>query len=179
MARYSDIRRGGELKYALDNWITHMTDYESRDSGIGQGQERGEQSTVYVVPFMKDLTLDQVVEVSVTATHLSALRSYIASADGAEVIEAIGTKTPIVIKGFRPARVTWFRNATKVKSVQTSKVTKLKYLKYEGDRSACPFGRQTDSDDQQDAYNAVRAQLKAEAGLAVNRISLVRERFAA
>lgn len=179
MARYSDIRRGGELKYALDNWINHMTDYENRESGIGQGQERGAQATVYVVPFMKDLTLDEVVEVNVTATHLADLRTYITAADGAEVIEAIGSKTPITVTGFRAARVTWFRNANKVKTVATSKVTKLKYLKYAGDRSACPFGRAADSDDQQDAFNAVRAQLKAQAGLAVNRVSLVREKFAA
>lgn len=179
MARYSDIRRGGELKYALDNWVKHMTDYENRESNIGQGKERGTQKTLFVVPFMKDLTLDQVVEVGATADQFAVLKEFIDAADGAEVLDAVGSKTPVTIKGFRPARVTWFRNATKTKTVATSKITKLKYLKYAGTRYASPFGRKSDTSDQLDAYNSIRTGLKAKEGFAVSRVSLVREKFSA
>lgn len=178
MARYTDIRRGAQLKFALDNYVDYLQNLGQGESGIGQGTERGAQSTVYVVPFGKDVTLDTIVETRVTATHLTALKESIDTSTEAEILDAAGNKTVSKIHGFRPARIVWFRNTAKQKTVETSKVTKLKYLKYAGDRFSAPFGRKTDNSDQVDAYNSIRSILKAKSDYAVNRVSLVRERFA-
>lgn len=182
MARFSDIRRGAELKYAFDNWVNYMTDYENRPSNIGQGTPRGEQKDVYLTPFGEDVAADELAKASVTVAHLEVLRPHIAAVTAASLVEPdsdgnLGGKKATDIIGFRPARVVWFRNQNKVSTVATSKVTKLRYLKYEGDRYSCPFGKGTANDDQQDAFKALKARLRAQT-FATNRVSLVREKYA-
>ncbi|MEL7354054.1 MAG: hypothetical protein AAFN38_21710 [Cyanobacteria bacterium J06560_5] len=175
--RYSDIRRGGQLKIDLDNYINYLT--QPRERNVGNGGDRSPQTAVYVTPFGKDLDTDELASVNAPQSGYAALNSFLVASNGADLTNAIGTKTPVEINGYRPAKVVWFRNATKVKTVVRSSVTNRQYLKYEGDRDTCPFGRAAATDDMMDVFLAIKADIKqANSTLEVNRISLTRERIA-
>jgi hypothetical protein len=177
MSRYSDIRRGAELNRSLTNYINHLSNPPERN--VGGGTARDANKPVYVVPFGTDIATDEVVEVAATQAHWAALSTYINQVGtGAEVLEAPGANTVVTVGRIIPARIVWFRNATKTKTVARSAVTNNQYLKYAGDRNSLAFGRENPDDDMYDAYQAIRATIRAAtAQLAVNRISLTPERI--
>ena len=177
-SRYSDIRRGAQLNEDLNNYINYLS--TPRTPNVGGGTPRGAQRQLFLTPFGQDIETDQVVQVQANADSYTALSAYIVSGNGAAVDTAVGTKTIANLKGFRPARVVWFRNATRSVTVARSEVTNRQYLKYAGDRASCPFGRATATDDQMDVFNAIKADiLTNNASLEVNRVSLTREKISA
>ena len=177
-SRYSDIRRGAQLAEDLNNYINYLQ--TPRTPNVGGGTPRAAQQTVYLTPFGMDIDIAERVEANVSQDSFTALSSFIAAGNGAELDTTLGSNTVIRLGKFRPARVVWFRNASKVTTVARSAVTNRQYLKYAGDRDSCPFGRATATDDQIDVFNAIRADiLTNNASLEVNRVSLTRERISA
>jgi hypothetical protein len=176
MGRFSDIRRGGELKQALDSYVQYLQNPPARQ--INSRGDRDPSITAYVTPFGFDIEADEVVEVSANEQGFNRLQAIVNGAGtGAQVSNALGSASVTQVGRFRPARVTTFENGTKTKTVERSRYTNQQYLKYAGDRFSCPFGRNTATDDIDDAYQQIRAALKARAGLAVNRVSLSPERL--
>lgn len=175
-ARYSNIRQGRQLNDALGNYITYLQ--TPRTPKINSRGDRPPSQVVYVVPFGQDLATDEVTPVNSPTAGVGRLSGLInAAGTGGEVLTTLGAKTPAYVEGFNPARLVTFENATKTKTVATSDVTKLPYLKYTGERFTCAFGRKTATDDLEDVFQALYAAARARTGLQVNRISLVIERF--
>lgn len=176
--RYSRIRQGAVYNEALQRYVTYLTTAATRPRRLNSQGARGTTQTVYLTPFGFDIATDETVSAKVNPDHYTALSTYINGAStGASVSNAIGANTLVTERGFRPARIVWFSNATRSVAVATSDVTGIQYLKYNGDRQSCPFGRNTATDDEVDAFNGVKAAiLQATASRAVNRVSLSREK---
>ncbi|MEO0538387.1 MAG: hypothetical protein AAF215_31555 [Cyanobacteria bacterium P01_A01_bin.123] len=177
--RFSRIRQGAYYNQGLTNYINYLQTSATRPRRIGQQGPRNLTLQVYITPFGFDIATDELVPVKANPDSYTALSTYINGAGtGAQVGDTLGANTVVTERGFRAARVVWFRNATRAVNVTTSDITGLQYLNYTGDRDSCPFGRNTATDDQIDAFNAVKAAvLQATAGAnSVNRVSLSRER---
>jgi hypothetical protein len=175
--RYSRIREAGQLNIALTNYIQYLT--QPRERNVGTRGARPDSKAVYVVPFGFDLpaTTERVrVRNSVDGYTDLAARINVAGTGG-KVADALGSNTVAQVGQFSPARLVWFRNATRSTSVVRSDITNLEYLKYAGDRSSCAFGRENADDNEYDAFDAIKSSILATSGLAINRVSLSRERY--
>ncbi|MEM6353589.1 MAG: hypothetical protein AAF766_22795 [Cyanobacteria bacterium P01_D01_bin.14] len=178
MARYSDIRRAAQLNQALQNYINYLG--TPRTPNVGGGTPRGPQQQLFIQPFGQDLPLNSRVQVQASTDSYAALSQYIVAGNGAEADTAIGANSVVNLPKFRPARVVWFRNPTRTVQTATSGVTGQRYLKYNGDRDSCPFGRAAADDDQMDVFNAIKADiLTTNTNLEVNRVSITREKIGA
>ena len=174
--RYSRIRSANQLADAL----AKLRAYEDRPKTpkVNSRGARDPAKNVYIVPFGKDLDTDEVVRVRNSIDGYAALNLQInASGTQGEVTDARGTKTPVVIPGYRPARIVWFRNQTRSVTVGRSDATGIQYLKYNGDRSTCAFGRKATTDNQYDAFDEVKTAITNAPGLVVNRVTLTPERI--
>lgn len=172
--RYSRIREAGQLNLALTNYIQYLT--QPRERNVGTRGARPESRKVYVQPFGFDIPTDEIAEVNNSVDGYNALNAEINGAAGAEVQPGRGSLASALVGGFTPARVVWFRNATRSTSVVRSQVTNLQYLKYAGDRFSCAFGRKAAGDDEHDAFREIKTALVNPA-FAVNRVSLSREKY--
>lgn len=177
--RYSDIISSARLRPALDRYVQYLEGTVTRPSRINTQGDRQATNPVYVFPFGMDLAVDEVITAFYSTARDNVLVPIINAVTGVDVSVALGAKTPVERRGFRAARVVWFRNATKTKTVGTSDVTGLQYLRYAGTRSSCPFGRDDASSpaDIFDSFDQIKASLKSQPNLAVNRVSLTKESF--
>lgn len=175
--RYSRIRQAAELNQALTNYISYIT--TPRDRNVGSRGPQEPRKSVYVTPFGFDLQTDEIVRATNGVADYTALAARVNGAGtGGQVTDALGTKTIATIGRFSPARVVWFRNATRTTQVVRSDVTNLQYLKYNGDRASCAFGRAAADDNEYDAFDAIKADiLQANASFETNRVSLSREKY--
>ena len=174
MGRFSDIKRGGELKTKLDRYTQYLQNPPARR--LNSQGDRAPSQQVYITPFSFDILGTETVAVNANRDGFTQLATAINGGARSEVLAAIGSKTPKDVGRFRPARVSVFQNPTKTKTTPNSKFTGQPYLKYAGDSYSCPFGRKTVGDDIQDAYAIVRTALRARPNLLVNRVSLQVER---
>ena len=176
-SRYSNIRQAAQLTQALAN----LRAYEDRvpNPKVNSQGARDAAKNVYIVPFGTDLETDEVVRVRNSVQGYTALSALInQSGNQGETTDALATKKATVVGGFRPARIVWFRNATRSVTTPISEATKIKYLKYNGDRSSCAFGRGAATDNLYDAFNQIKTTvLGSNPSLAVNRVSLTPERI--
>lgn len=176
-SRYATIKRAAQLTESLRN----LQIYENtiRPRKVNSRGAREPSKNAYVTPFGTDILTTEVVRVRTSVPGYTALATLINMPDNqAEVADTLGAKEIRTVGGFRPARIIWFRNATRSVITKKSDVTKDDYLKYDGDRDTCPFGRKVIADNQYDAFNAIKtAVLGSNAGLAVNRVSLTPERI--
>lgn len=177
--RFSDIRRAGRLRPALDRYIQHLSGAATRPSRIGTQGPRGATQQVYIYPFGFDLAANQVLGARVDPAHLAVLQSFVNAPTGAGVETALGANDVSPISKFRAARVVLFRNQTRSVQVATSDITGLEYLKYNGDRYSCPFGRDdaASAADMHDVFQEIKGALLAVTGFEINRVSLTREKL--
>jgi hypothetical protein len=174
MGRFSDIKRGGDLKAKLDAYALYLQNPPARR--LNSQGDRAPSQQAYLVPFSLNLETDEVVAVTANRDGYTQLANAVNQGAKSEVLNALGSKTVADVGRFRPARVNVFQNATKTKTTPNSRFTGKPYLKYAGDSYSCPFGRKAAADRLQDSFGIIRAALKARPNLLVNRISLQPER---
>ncbi|MEO1349061.1 MAG: hypothetical protein AAFW84_09715 [Cyanobacteria bacterium J06635_15] len=175
MGRFSDIRRANQLAAAL----TALRQYEDtvREPQIGSRAGQEARQDVYLKPFGIDLGgPDERVAVSNGVDSYAILSPFIVAANGAEVSNAIGANEITTVGGFRPARVVWRRAVNKNLIARRSKFTNQQYGTYSNvDRYSCAFGRNLETDNIIDVFNAIKADIKAQGGFEVSQVSLTRE----
>ena len=174
--RFSDVKRGAKLKTALDNYITYLQTAGTRPSRIGTQGPRNLSVFLYVQPFTVTVAADEFLQAKATPESNTKLRTVVDGTSLAAVTATLGANTLITLPKFRASRITYFENSTRSVSVQSSDVTGLQYLKYAGERFSIPFGAQTATADQTDAFlQAKAAILAANAAAAIKRVGLNRE----
>lgn len=175
--RFSNIRRAAQLQAALTAYTTWLT--EPRQPRINSRGARPPSKAIYVTPFGFDLETDELARARNSVEGYTALASTInASGTGGKVVDTLGTNSIATVGRFSPARIVWFRNASRSVQEVRSEITNQDYLKYNGDRSSCAFGREQADDNMYDAFDAIKAALTAaNSSLEVNRISLTREKY--
>lgn len=174
--RYSRIVQSSRLRSAADRYIAYLQGQLDRPSRVGTQGPRKNTKLVYVTPFGFDIATDEIYQSTVDPDAYSYLQGLINANDG-EVADTT-TKDVAPVTGFSAARIRILVSATRSVEVKTSDVTGLQYLKYNGTRHSCPFGRKTDTDDMHDVFQAVKtAFFTANQTAAVKRCNLGRERF--
>ncbi|MGD1906448.1 MAG: hypothetical protein ACFB0C_10705 [Leptolyngbyaceae cyanobacterium] len=173
--RYSRIRRGAQYNEALTNYITHLS--TPRVPNLNSQGPRNLNKTVYVNPFKIDIAADELARAKMNPDHFVRLGARVnAAGTGGSVEENLGANSIVALSKFRAARVVLFHNATRTVTVETSEVTRQRYLKYAGDRFSCPFGRNLENDDEADAFLGIRAAIEAAETGDIVRVSWTREK---
>lgn len=175
MSRYSRINQGAKLEAARVAKQLYENNAATRPSRIGQGTPLELDARVYILPFTVKVEPDEVIAAKAYNDGFTTLGALINQSTVAAVDPAIGAKTVVNIPKFRPARVVWFRNATRSAVPATSEVTNLRYLRYNGTSFSCPFGASIDANDMIDSFLDVKSRILATGGFAVSRVSLTRE----
>ena len=171
--RYSDIKRGGELKTALDNktaWDLNTNGARKTKRLTGGTGTKRDQKTVAILPFSikpaSPPTTYYLVKMggkSFTTTGATAFGK--TKADNyydSTPTSVAGAKRPP--SGFSPARLSTFQSTatgTTIDYVQ-AKATKLYYPKRTGDSFHYPIGRllsAPDTADEQETKTAITADL--------------------
>lgn len=176
--RFSRIKKGAYYNGALQRYIQYLQEAATRQPRVGNRGALEERQQVFVTPFGKDLAVDGVAATRAAETSVTTLAALInAAGTGGEVLTSLGGKTVVATPGFSPARVNYFRNASRQVEIETSEFTGKQYLKYTGTRFSCPFGRKAAGDDQDDVFAAIKAGIMAQGGFQIKRVSLQVERW--
>lgn len=173
--RFSRIKQGAKLEAARLALRAYEDSAGTRPSRVGQGKARDLDAICYIMPFTINVLATEVVAAKAYNNGYTTLAALINASTVAEVTNSIGAKTLVNIPKFRPARVTWFRNATRSVTTPPSKFTNQQYLKYTGTTFSCPFGATADTDDLISSFLDVKTRVLAQTGFQVSRVSLVRE----
>lgn len=177
MSRYSDIYRAGRLSQALANLNARRTNPPPPQ--INSRGARGAQTTIYLSPFSYDIAIATLLEQKNNSDSWNALNTLFATANEASAVTTLGANTAVSRRGFSAAAMVVNRSATRNVQVTTSDLTGLQYLKYNTDRLSLKFGRGAADDDEEDAFNALRAAyLAANTNFEINRVSWKREKVA-
>jgi hypothetical protein len=139
------------------------TKYLDRLRGLGQGENVGTKGSrpaskaLYVQPFGQDLGTTLYLKCSALDPSWTALKGY--SEISSRTKETIaGTDSGIKIKGFKPARIVR-RTKDATGTVATSKLTGLKYMKYNQPSVSAPIGRKSATDTIGEAFQDVFTQI--------------------
>lgn len=174
--RFSRVRQGGKYKVAMDNYIQYLQGIATRPSRVGTRGAQPRRIPLYLTPFGFDIPTDQIYEARATEEDYNFLSPQITP--HAEVLNAPGSKEAVKRRGFKAARIVFFGNSARSVTVVKSDITKMDYLKYNGERRSCPFGRKAVDDDLNDVFGEIRAALNTQySNYEVRRISLDPERL--
>lgn len=174
--RYSNIIQSGRLRAAADRYIAYLQGQLERPSRVGTQGPRKNTKVVYITPFGFDIPVEEIYQSTVAPDAYTYLQGLINANDG-EVSETT-TKTAAPARGFSAARIRILISANRSVEVKTSDITGLEYLKYNGTRHSCPFGRKTETDDQHDVFQAIKtAFFTANSTAEVKRCNLGREKY--
>lgn len=175
--RYSQIKRGAEYDLALNNYVDYLRTADTRPTKRMQGGVRGaRRQTIPAAlrPFGVDLGTDTLIAVRVGLESSQTLGAAITTAR--LTTDAAAQATAQRVEGFRPAKVSAFRGSGAA-TYQRSKVTKLYYLKYEGDTFNLPFGALTGAEEEHAGGTIVKAAVLSAFGAAdIKRISISPEK---
>jgi len=163
MAKFSDIRRGGELKEALTNYVKYLDDMSTRQTKRQKGgavdAEAVKSIKIDLIPFgIKMPTTTPKFTVRASGKGLGAGSPLRESLSGRVDLSVAETSSEVSGEDFRPAKVTVFKGSGAGKYVQ-SKVTKLYYIKYPGDTYSAPFGAKTEAEEYQTGIKEVRTKI--------------------
>ncbi|NJO79168.1 MAG: hypothetical protein HC827_12035 [Cyanobacteria bacterium RM1_2_2] len=174
--RYSQIRRGAEYDAALDNYVAYIRDAATRPTKRMQGGARGarrETLQAALLPFGIDLPANTFAAARISQTSFAAIGATLTNRTYTGATQ-LAAATPLA--KFRPARVSAFRGTGAATYVQ-SKVTKLYYLKYEGDSFTAPIGALNAAEEEADGCRLVRTAIQGVFGAAdIQRISFSPEK---
>ncbi len=175
--RYSDVKRGAALNAQLTRYVAYLQSAATRPPKLNSRGDRDPSTPGSVNPFGFDLAAGEEALVQAPTPSFTKLNTVIGTA-----AEAGFSSPPIAgarkVTGFSPARIIYFENSTKTKTIATSAVTGAQYLKYAGTRYSMPFGRQTDTSNLYDAFDSIRRTIETTiTSQQVQRISLQPEKF--
>lgn len=165
--RYTDIRRGGELKTALDNktaWDLNTKGARTTKRLTGGTGNRRAQEIVGIIPFTRKATAANAVLflVSIQKASFDDTASF-GSTEARKYFDgtpAGGNKTyDTKPSGFSPARMTTFTSTATgtTFSYKQAKATKMWYPDRPGTRRHYPIGRLTSSPDTTDEVETKKA----------------------
>jgi hypothetical protein len=169
--KFYRVLRGERGAAAKAKYLQKLTDLDPIQDGLGTKGARPPLQILYVDPFNIDLGNELLLQTSALTPSYTALSGAI----GATRIKAelatgiIGLKA----KSIKAARVSASTGVSQSGVVKTSKLTGLKYLASGGTAQSCPFGKATPTEDQTEAFNAIRKAL----GTTFKRIHLIPEQI--
>lgn len=114
---------------------------------------------VYIEPFSFDLATDQMAKVSTSQPSLTTYLNNV-NAGGVRLTSTLASgETGFRVAKFRPARVQIKTGRSSTGTREISKTSGLPYKYYGGRSISIPFGRRAVGEDQQQAFDAIRASI--------------------
>lgn len=119
-------------------------------------RNRPKSQALYIDPFSFDLADRQVVKVSASSTVVTARLAAVNTGGTRASITLASDEAAFRIARFRPARVMIVTGRSSTGTDKISKTSGLPYRGYGGERSSIPFGRRTATEDEAQAFAAIR-----------------------
>lgn len=139
--RFSAVLRGYRGQAARDKFIQHLQGLGTQGDRIGTKGNRPPQIKLYVLPFGLPLGTTLLVQASALVPSWDLFKG------GSEVSSRVkttpGTDTSIKLNRYYPPRVIRRQQSSATGTAATSKLTGLKYLKYNTETASIPFGKKT------------------------------------
>ena len=119
----------------------------------------------------------QYLEVGGTAERWTAYKAAFAT-HVSDNVDLSGSNTTLELNSFSPAKVIIKTGLSTTKQVVTAKTTKRKYTTRGGTSGSVAFGRKNGTESEIEAYEEIRAAIKAQAGFnqATTKISRIKEK---
>lgn len=169
--RFSQVLRGMRGANARTKYLNYLQGLADQGEGIGTKGNRPGSEKLYLDPFSLPLGTAVKVQSSALTPAWNLFKSL--TEVSSRVTDTLGTNTPIKLSTYRPARIIRRQISSTTGTAATSKLTGLKYLKYNTESSSIPFGRKGATDTMVDAFNDIATQAK---GTSTNlKFSLVEE----
>lgn len=147
--RFSLVLTGARGTIAKDKYLERLKGM-GQGEGIGTKGNRPNSKKLYVQPFGQDFPADMYIRVSALEPAWVALSATVA----ANTKETIATSaTALKLSGFKAARLIR-RTKDSSGTASTSKLTGLKYLKYNSTSLSVPFGRKNATESEGEAQTA-------------------------
>lgn len=153
--RFQNILRGYRGAAAKQKLLDH---YEGigQGTGVGTGTKKPPSTKLYLEPFGADFPTGLFLAASASTpawTALGAIAAIAARVDN----DVAATATALKIRGFKAARVVRRAKTDTTGTASTSKLTGLRYLKYNNPSVSVPFGRDNATDTFLQAKTAIAA----------------------
>lgn len=139
--RFSAVLRGYRGQAARDKFIQHLQGLSSQGDNIGTKGNRPPQIKLYILPFGLPLGTTLLVQVSALVPSWDLFKS--GSEVSSRVKATLGTDTSIKLSRYVAPRAVRRQQSSSTGTAATSKLTGLKYLKYNTDTNSIPFGKKT------------------------------------
>lgn len=161
--------RGAEAKTKFLAYLTRLSP-ALEDSKIGTKGQRPSPTVLYVEPFGINLGTQLMLQTSALSTSWNAVKGI--GPVAARTKEEISSgKSAIKMRGGSAARVRATTGLASTGVKDTSHLTGLHYLKYNGTSLSFPFGQNADTESLIAAFNAIKAALPGN----YKRIGLIEE----
>lgn len=143
---------------ARTKYLNYLQGLAEQGEGIGTKGNRPESVKLYLDPFALPLGTTVKVQASALVPSWNLFKSL--SEVNSRVSETLGTNTPVKLSTYRPARAVRRQQSSTTGTAATSKLTGLKYLKYNTESGSIPFGKKGATDTMVDAFNEIVVQAK-------------------
>lgn len=150
--RFYNVLRGYRGAAARQKYLDHLAGLGTQGENLGTRGNRPDFKKIYIEPFAGDLPAGILFFATALDPAWTALKSPIGTRAKETTTDAAAV---IKVSGFKAARVVRrTKDATGVAT--TSKLTGLKYLKYNSTSASAPFGRNSATDTQLSAQTAIK-----------------------
>lgn len=156
--RFSAILRGFRGQAARDKYLQHLQGLSTQGENIGTRGNRPPQIKLYLLPFGLPLGSALLVEASALVPSWDLFKN--GSEVASRVKSTTGTDTSIRLGRYYPPRVIRRQQQSTTGTAATSKLTGLKYLKYNTETNSIPFGKKTGDLGVIDAFQDIVEQNK-------------------
>jgi hypothetical protein len=157
--KFYRVLRGQRGAAAKAKLIERLTNLDPNQDGIGTKPGRPASKILYVNPFNVDLGNELLLQSSALLPAYTVLSAAVGATRVKDALPAstIGLKA----KSLKAARISASTGVSPSGVVKTSKLTGLKYLSSGGTAQSCPFGKATPTEDQTEAFAAIKGALAA------------------
>lgn len=169
--KFYRVLRGQRGAAAKTKLLSVLTSLDPNQDNLGTKPGRPESVVLYVEPFNIELGSELVLQTSALLPAYTDMKSFVGTNRVKDALPAgiLGLKA----KSLRAARVSASTGLQSTGTVKTSKLTGLKYLSNGGTSQSCPFGKSTATEDQTEAFKAIKAAAPA----SFKRIHLIPEQI--
>jgi hypothetical protein len=166
--RFYGVLRGFRGAAARQKYLDHLAGLGTQGENIGTKGSRPAQTELYVQPFGQDLPDDLFLRVSALTPSWTTLKTVAPIAARTKDTLA-ATAKKVRISKFKASRVVR-RTKDATGTASTSKLTGLKYLKYNSTSISAPFGRSTATENEGEAFDVIRTAILASGNFSVTLI---------
>lgn len=153
------VLRGLRGTAARDKYLQHLQGLAQDDSGIGTKGNRPASVELYITPFALPLGSTVLIEASALQPAWDLFKGLSEVSSRVKTVLA-ESETSVNLRSYAPPRVIRRQTNNTAGTVTTSKLTGLKYLKYNTQTNSIPFGKKTGDTSPYDVFEDIAQQAR-------------------